>query len=101
MVGAWWDGRRSGFQYQPSSSGDAGLFYRSLLSEECTSHVQEENAMLQTDWGNIALAVAALIGTLGWAVFVGESMMETKPPKFEPKMDEPQLKVFWPGRAPR
>jgi hypothetical protein len=64
-----------------------------------TSHMQEEHTMLQTDWGNIALAVAALIGTLGWAVFVGESMMETKPPKFEPKMDEPQLKVFWPGRA--
>jgi hypothetical protein len=25
--------------------------------------------------------------------------MENKPPRFEPKMDEPQLKVFWPGRA--
>ena len=55
--------------------------------------------MLQTDGGNIALAVAALISFLGWAAYVGESLMENKPPRFEPKTDEPQLKVFWPGRA--
>jgi hypothetical protein len=55
--------------------------------------------MLQTDWGNIALAIAALGGLVGWAIFMGESMTENKPPRYEPKLEEPQLKVFWPGRA--
>jgi hypothetical protein len=55
--------------------------------------------MVQIDWGNIALAVAALGGFFGWAAYIGESMTENKPPKFEPKMEEPQLKVFWPSRV--
>ncbi len=54
--------------------------------------------MVQIDWGNIALAVAALGGFFGWAAYIGESMTENKPPKFEPKMEEPQLRVFWPSR---
>lgn len=66
-----------------------------------TSRVKEENAMLQTDWGNVSLAIAAMIGMVGWVAYVGQSMTENKPPRFEPKMDEPRLKTFWPGRTRR
>lgn len=55
--------------------------------------------MISTDWGNMALAFSALAGFLGWAVYFGMSITGNKPPKFEPRMDEPQLKVFWPSRA--
>ncbi len=57
--------------------------------------------MLSTDWGNMALAFSAMAGLFGWATYVGMSITWNKPPRFEPRMDEPQLKVFWPNRARR
>jgi len=57
--------------------------------------------MGQIDWGNMSLAVAALFGVVGLGASFGMSMLSTKPPRYEPRMEEPQLKVFWPGRARR
>jgi len=55
--------------------------------------------MIPIDWGNMALAVAALLGMVGLAAVSGIAFLANKPPKHEPRMDEPALKVFWPGRA--
>jgi hypothetical protein len=52
--------------------------------------------MLQIDLGNIALAVAALGGILGWAVYFGASVSGNKPPKFEPEMHERKLQLVAP-----
>jgi hypothetical protein len=55
--------------------------------------------MIPIDWGNMALAMAALLGMVGLAAVSGLSFLANKPPKHEPRMDEPALKVFRPGRA--
>ena len=55
--------------------------------------------MMPLDWGNLALAIAAVLGMVGLAAFSGVSFLANKPPKYEPRMEEPQLRVFWPGRS--
>jgi hypothetical protein len=54
--------------------------------------------MVPIDWGSMTLAIAALLGVVGSAVLIGVSLVANKPPKHEPKMLEPELRVFWPGR---
>jgi len=53
------------------------------------------------DWGNMSLAVAALFGVVGLGAYFGMSVSSMKPPRHEPRMEEPQLRVFWPGRVRR
>lgn len=54
--------------------------------------------MIQIDWGSLTLAAAALFGVVVSVVVFGMFILANKPPKHEPKTDEPELRVFWPGR---
>jgi hypothetical protein len=53
--------------------------------------------MIQIDWGSLTLAAAALLGVVVSVVVFSVSILANNPPKQEPKMDEPKLRVFWPG----
>jgi len=57
--------------------------------------------MTHIDWGNMALAAAALLGMAGVAVFFGVSALANKPPRHEPRLVEPSFGVFRPRRRTR
>ena len=56
--------------------------------------------MLQVDWGNIALAFAALGGFMGWMANFGLETTLEKPPADDlsmEEMEEPELILDFPG----
>ncbi len=59
----------------------------------------EVTTMPQIDWGNMALAFAALFGLLGWAAYFGLATSWNKPPEGEPEMVEPEARLVWPGSS--